>query len=301
MNALDEIKTRIAREYRETGRFDPAPWLAAHPEWHDELDRFFAVFGPALESSAETSPQVWWDASGTTRQIQRNIAQIASVRSADAQETDLGRSLATLPESTVAPPSGGIQEYWMETKAAIFSFLVDTFRRKRRGQSGRYDANKSVYLDQRLYRLNLFEGFRPARYGMFNSALYRVEEFAQARGWVNLVEGRRYRAGPKVEEALSLARARVVDPALAQRLADHLAENRHALELWGMVDFASLKLVEQGQRITVSAIVETLKGVKEWQWKEDLYPFVPEALAHLIRLELVPAHLVDFEEDEHTG
>jgi hypothetical protein len=44
--------------------------------------------------------------------------------------------------------------------------------------------------------------------------------------------------------------------------------------------------------------VQFCLGTPEWAWKTALLPGVPLALEHLIRLEIIPAELVDFTEEE---
>lgn len=293
---LDEIKAQIAKEYQATQRFEPEGWLARYPEWRAELTEFFAVFGPALSAAEGVPVPRWRDPSGTLRRIQENTRRIAAIRAADLAETQLGSAIADVDApAVVIPPKGSNR--WMEAKTAIFTWIVDTFRRARRGNTGRYDANKATYLTERAFGLDLFRGFRPAQLGMWNPVLETVETEATGRGWIKSVEkGRRFAAGPNLDEGLRLARERLSDPQLANQFARHLVANRDYLELWGMVDHSALQLANSGRRISATAIRDVIMSVPEWEEKTHLLPGIPSALEHLIRLELIPTELIDFEE-----
>lgn len=286
---LDTIKAQIAREFGETGRFDPARWIAQHPEWSTEIATFIEAFASVDPPRSEP----WHDRGGHLRRLQNNIQRVVEIRKADEEETKLGLEVSSFSGPAVVKPR---DRTWKETKAAVMVFVVDVFRRVRRGHTGRYDANKSIYLDERLLRLDLFRGFKPARLGMWNPRLTTIEREAAEHGWLQTEEaGRRLRAGPQLDEALEVAHSSLTNPKLAERLTLHLADHQPDLELWGMVDYAARTLVEGGSRISTPAVVEVLKAVPEWEWKDHLHEFVPGAIEHLVRLELIPADQIDFE------
>jgi hypothetical protein len=295
---LDEIKAEIAREYGSTRQFDAAPWLARYPEWRSELEEFFAVFGPALAAAEQAPVSRWQDRGGVLRRMHENTRLIAAVRGADLAETELGARLADADTPLVAVPRGE-RTWWRETKTAIFTFIIDTFHRLRYGASGRFDANKSTYLMEVLLRLDLYRGFRPARLGMWNPNLYSIESDAGARGWITTVEGgKRFEPGPEIAQALELARQRLSDPELADQLGVHLARNHHRLELWGMVAYAASRLADDDRTVTAQAVLDVILTIPEWAWKDHLFPQIPQAMEHLIRLGLIPVDRVDLINDD---
>src|SRR4051794_10127124 len=109
---LDAVKAQIARDFKETGRLDPAPWVVQYPEWATEISSFIDAF--ASVAPAQSEP--WNDAGGNLRRIQHNIMRIAAIRKADEGETDLGFEIGALSGPTVMKPRHAT---WNETKAAV--------------------------------------------------------------------------------------------------------------------------------------------------------------------------------------
>jgi hypothetical protein len=173
------------------------------------------VFGPALASAAAKPVPRWHDLSGTLRRVQENTRRIAAIRAADRAEAALGAAITSRAAPMLVVPLRG-RDRWKVAKTAVFTWIVDTVRRVRPGSPGRFDANKAAYLTERILELDLFRGFRPEKLGMWNPVLVQLEREAAKRRWLaGSSRGDRFSAGPKLDEALAIARERLSDPELA--------------------------------------------------------------------------------------
>ena len=299
---LTRIKQELLDEYEATGRIDREGWLARYPQFHEDLLLVFRLFDAADAAEAVPAAEPWSDYQGIVGRARQNVLRIAEIHEADPEEAALGQALAAVRGPLLRPPhgKGAVDERILRvfTLGLVVQALV-----RARARLHQFMGQKLSDLAEAGLRLGLW-GHAPYAFGMFDKGLYRVEQEAERRGWLQVKE-KKYVPLPLLESELKRLGAEILShPDLTRRYLDHLARrDSMELEVWGMTRYAAAELVTRGERITVSGVLRVFRETPEWGYKVGLDPDLPEAmiteveveqaLEHLIRLRLVPVHEVD--------
>ena len=299
---LDYIKQEILDEYTAAGQINPARWLARYPEFREDLLGVFRLFDTATAAEAVPEAEPWSDFQGIVGRARQNILRMAEVFQADPAESALGEALAAHPGPFLRPlPQNEAQD---EKTLHVFTLGLVVQALVRAG------AHLHQYMGQKLSDLGNF-GLHlglwqhvPYAYGMFDKTIYRIEEEAAKRGWLQ-VRNKQYVPAPLLEREVARLSLEILSaPELTTRYFDHLARRDSSeLEVWGMSRYAATQLVAQGLRITIPAVLQFFHDTPAWTYKVVTSPDfkdanitefeVEQALEHLVRLRLIPASEVD--------
>jgi hypothetical protein len=292
---LDVIKGAIAQEYLDRGRVNRDVWFSRYPQWRAELEGVFALTDSVNAVEGESVAPRWEDKDGTLKSIIAHTRQLLRVRGADAAEADLGHRVAAAERPGLDPAA----EFGSPAARDVLGMILSRLQRLR-AEPGRIDAQKTTFLLERALALGLYTGHVPHKWGLFDKALYEVEDQVSERGWFTWDATRnRFVAGESASDIAERAgESHLADPALAKDLLDHFGEQAGELALWGMVAYAADVLLSKRDRVTVAGLQNVFRETPVWKGKSFEDDHVAAALAHLVRLGLVPAEEVDFPLDD---
>lgn len=295
---LDRIRGEILAEHRATGTVNRESWLNQYPEYRERLEAVFQLLERAAEIDAQPSGPAWPDHEGRILRARENFRRTVAVRGDDPAETALGEALgkARAQGGVVAEPAGELDRELLQAFTITYVVGALTHAGARLHQ---FMGQKLTYLTEIGLRIGAFRKFTPYTHGMFDKTLYSAEQEAAQRGWLT-VEGKYYRPSSRMEAVIAEMTPQVIrQPELAERYVDYVARRTNdEMEVWGMTHHAGIQLLVRGERVTIPAILEIFGTTKPWREKLARgridARMVEQALEHLIRLQLLPAHAVDF-------
>jgi len=299
--SLDQIKDAIRMEHKQLGRVDPEKWFGLYPEHRKTLESVFRLIArvdslPAPREEIYT----WVDPGGRVAKARQNMTRILEVRIADPIETALGAALARSRAETSAAlevsPTVAVSAA-SSPRVFVLALVVDALHRAG-ARLHQFMGQKLAYLADAGLGFGQFPAFAPADFGMFDKGLYALETAAGRMGWFSVVD-KKYSPKPKMSQDLrQLVPEILKDPVLTERYLDYLAvRTNHELEVWGMTRYAALIVGERNGYVTVPMVRAFFISTPAWEYKVAhgyiTDEHIQHALEHLVRLQLVPHHLVD--------
>jgi len=301
---LVDIEMEMFDERDRTGSVDPEPWAARHPELREEIVRL------AEEMNSDEwivdlppSPEIWHD--------HGNVALEAMWSGLEGMLSDAGHDPDLLlgyelkrARTEARPTSGAFSTKPLSfRRAVVYTWVIDALLRHH-GRADRFLTQKITYFLERALDLDLFTEHRRMAAGKYDPSARYVDAEPIAshpdQGWITIEQEKRFLPGPNLADIHKYAPEYIGPVSLADRLVRRLLrQSRNELETWTTVEDAALTLIDRRERVTVPAVVETIR--KTWREAGEAklkksyfsHASIAKALKHLIALGFLDEEKVD--------
>ncbi|HEX6370847.1 MAG TPA: hypothetical protein VF006_18155 [Longimicrobium sp.] len=290
---LDRIREEILEDQEFFGDVDAEIWLAAHPEYAEEIRSFIRTLGYDPDVPNTQVPDSLW----------RNAARrhlLSGPHAIGAWAENVGALIAEAraEAQTTAPQATGDA---VETSANAYTWALGVAKQATTAVT-RLVIHKVLYFVEEAFKPNLVPAFSPGARGPFSPGLYRGEDRAKAKGWVVVTGDPQVDFGPGASPALA-AESLVGRLPLraAEALADFLSALSHEeLEVLATVQWAAKKAINGGHAVVgVPETRAAIAQVPEWEYKTRTPAFsdsgIRQALVRLTELQLLPRERVRLE------
>jgi hypothetical protein len=289
---LARIREEILEDQEFFGHVDAEVWLAAHPEYADDIRSFIRSLNIDPDVPNAPDPDPLW----------RNVARrhlLSEPHAVGAWAENVGALIAEARAEArrVAPYTADA----VETSANAFTWALGVAKQAATTVT-RLVIHKVLYFVEEAFQPNLVPAFSPGARGPFSPGLYRGEDRAKDKGWVVVTGDPRVDFGPAASSAAAAeSLAGRLPLGAAEALADFLSALSHEeLEVLATVHWAAKKAIGGGHTVVgVPEVRAAVARVREWEYKTRTPAFsdpgIRQALIRLTELQLLPRDKIRLE------
>lgn len=289
---LEQIREEIADDHEMLGHVDGDFWLAAHPEYAEEIRSFIRSLGYDPDVPNTPAPDPLW----------RDVARRHLLRDPDAigaWAENVGALIAEARAEAQQPAPQMVNDP-VQASADAFTWALGVAK-QRAATVTRLVIHKVLYFVEEAFKPNLVPTFSLGARGPFSSDLYLGEARAKAKGWV-LVTG-----DPQVDFGPGASSAAATESLVgrlplraAEALADFLsALSQDDLELLATVHWAAKGVLAGGGTVGVPETRTAIEKVRAWRYKLKKPAYsndgIRQTLVRLAELQLLPGDQVRLE------
>lgn len=267
------------------GEVDAAFWLAAHPEYAEEIRGFIQGLGYDPEAPDVPAADSLW--SGVAR---RHLLRDPDAIGAWAENVG---ALIEEARAEARPPAPETAGNPVQASANAFTWTLGVAKRAAPTVT-RLVIHKVLYFVEEAFQPGLVTKFNLGARGPFSPDLYLGESTAKARGWITVIGDPQVDLGPggaSAGAAESLAGR--IPLRAAEALADFLSALGHDdLELLATVHWAAKSAITPGSTVGVAETKAAIAQTRTWEYKLKKAAYsdsgIRQALARLTELQLLP-------------